>query len=136
TIDYKKDYIPLRGAHGQFEGGWLFAVANEPNGGEAAAVLANEYWSKGGNAFHGFSANGQNDQAGDPEVDALLQKARLEQDTEKRRALVSDAQPDLATAIYSMACAGGGSTFTITWPGLGNPRVFHGQGERPIYCHW
>src|SRR5207248_7580638 len=86
SIDYLKEYAPrYREGRGQFEG-WAYA------GGGAGAVdaihsLSNEYWSKAGVTFKGFSTSNQNDQAGDPQLDALIEKARVEQDTEKRRSL-------------------------------------------------
>jgi peptide/nickel transport system substrate-binding protein len=127
-LDYQKEYIPsYRDGHGQFEG-WAYmstAGATVP-GGVAIGALAVEYWSKGGAAFHGFSVNGQNDQSGDPQVNAMIEKARVEPDTEKRRALVFDIQRYLAKAIYALSPPGAASGFVVAWPCLGNFRVYSG----------
>ena len=42
--------------------------------------------------FHGFSASGKNDKSGDPAVDSILEKARVERDVEARRKLLFDVQ--------------------------------------------
>src|SRR5262249_7970732 len=93
SIDYLKEYVPLyRDGHGQYEG-WAYRTsAGAPNGGDAAASLANEYWTKGGVSFFGFDAGGKGDQSGDPQVETMVQKARVERDVEKRRSLVYDLQ--------------------------------------------
>jgi peptide/nickel transport system substrate-binding protein len=98
-LDYLKDYIPnYRDGHGQYEGWSYTSTAGGATGGSAIGILAARFWSKGGNAFAGFSTTGKNDQAGDPQVEALIEKGRLEHDTERRRALVFDLQRYLAKA--------------------------------------
>ena len=79
-------------------------------------IAANEYWSKGGAAFHGFSTSGKNDQSGDPQVDAMIEKARLERDTEKRKALVFDLQRYLAKA-HVRAQPARAAPPASSWPG-------------------
>jgi peptide/nickel transport system substrate-binding protein len=136
SLNYQQEYVPLRGAHGQFENGWAYLVANEPTGGDFSIILVNEYWSKGGNAFHGFSSNGTNDQSGDPQFDAMALKARVERDVEKRRELTFEMQRYLAKAAYSLSPPGGGTTFTMAWPSLGNYRVYRGAGRYAYYRLW
>src|SRR5439155_15011233 len=107
-LDYLKEYIPnYRDGHGQYEGWSYHSNAGGTSGNNPVGAMAIEYWSKGGNAFHGFSASGKNDQAGDPQVDALIEKARVEQDAEKRKALVFDLQRYLAKTAYALSCPGG-----------------------------
>ena len=43
-------------------------------------------------AYAGFAAPGQSDQAGDPALDALIEKGRYERDTEKLRGVVHEIQ--------------------------------------------
>jgi peptide/nickel transport system substrate-binding protein len=135
SLDYAKEYIPqYRNGRGQFEG-WLYkATAGGFTAGDAAATLANEYWSKVGVTFHGFSTGTQNDQGGDPQVDALITKARLEPDTEKRRALVFDLQRDLAKKMYALPPPGSATGFDAAWPSLRNFRVY--EGGRLNYRLW
>ena len=99
-------------------------------------LLANEYWSKGGGAFRGFSSSGQNDQAGDPAVDSMIAKARIEQDVEKRKGLVKDIQRTLAKSMYGMLIPGGSTGYTVAWPALRNFRVFNGPQVWSQYRLW
>jgi peptide/nickel transport system substrate-binding protein len=136
TLDYVREYIPIyRDGHGQYEGWAYMSTAGGGTGGGAAeGLLALEYWSKGGAPFHGFSVNGKNDQSGDPQVDALIEKARVERDAERRRGLVADIQRYLAKAMYAIPNPGSATGFTLAWPCLGNYQVFH--GARTLYRYW
>ena len=69
--------------------------------GKPAALVA-IHWAKSGVTFHGYRTSGKNDKSGDPAVDALLEKARIERNTEARRKLVQDAQRLLGKAQHSM----------------------------------
>jgi ABC-type transport system substrate-binding protein len=133
-LAYRDDYLPLRDGRGQYEGWAYKATAGGATGGEPAGALANEYWSKSGVAFHGFDARGRADQSGDPQVDAIIEKARVERDTEKRRQLVYDLQRYLAKPWYVLPSPGLGTEFTLAWPCVGNFRVF--EGARLSYGLW
>ncbi len=141
TVDYAKEYIPqYRNGQGQHDG-WLYrSTAGGFTGGEAAAIIATEYWAKAGVTFYGFSTSGQNDKAGDPQVNSLIEKARLEPDTEKRRALVFELQRYLAKAAYAVPPPGQATAFEVAWPALRNFGAFQGvgvfQGARPNYGLW
>jgi ABC-type transport system substrate-binding protein len=124
-VDYTNEYIPrYRAGKGQFEG-YVFASQAGGGAGDLASTLANGYWSKGGAAaFRGFSTNGRNDQSGDPQLDAMIEKARIERDTEKLQALGFDIQRHLAKAMYDIQPPGLAAGFTMAWPCLGNFRAF------------
>ena len=133
-IHYQREYQPLhRDGRGQFEG-WSYVAAVGANGGSAIGRLATEFWSKGGNAFKGFSVSGQNDQAGDPQVDQMVEKGRVEQDTERRKAIVNDLQRYLAKTMWSVPGLGVATGLTAAWPCLANWRVW--RGARPNYRLW
>lgn len=135
VLDYQKEYVPnFRDGHGQYEGWAFMSTAGGVTGGSPIGQLAIEYWSKGGNAFRGFSASGKNDQSGDPQVDAMIAKARIEQDAEKGKALVFDIQRYLAKAIYGLKPPGAATELTAAWPALRNFRVF--LGARNNYRWW
>ena len=86
--------------------------------------LANNYWSKGATAaFRGFSANGKNDRSGDPQLDALIEKARIERDGQKLKTVVYDIQRYLAKAMYLIQPPGAATGFTMAWPCLQNYRL-------------
>jgi len=64
----------------------------------------------------------------------MFQKARVEQDVERRRALVFDIQRYLAKTAYALASPGGTTGFVVAWPCVGNFQVW--QGARNNYRWW
>ena len=133
-INYQREYQPnYRDGRGQFEG-WGYVAAVGGHGNSGIGRLAIEYWSKGGGAYKGFSTTGRNDQAGDPAVDALIEKARVEQDEDTRRGLVYDIQRYLAKPMYAIPGPGYATGLTAAWPALANWRVW--RGGRPNYKLW
>jgi peptide/nickel transport system substrate-binding protein len=137
SIDYLKEYAPkYRDGKGQFEG-WAYTTTAGGAGKDDPLVgLANEYWSKSGAAsFRGFSTSGKNDLSGDPQVDALFEKARLERDTDKRKELVHEIQRYLAKPMYAVPSPGLATSFDAAWPCIGNFNVWHpgAPGGRRIY---
>jgi peptide/nickel transport system substrate-binding protein len=133
-INYTREYQPnYRDGRGQFMG-WGYVAAVGAHGGSAIGRLATEFWSDGGNAFKGFSTTGQNDQKGDPQLDAMFVKGRVEQDENKRKAIVGDIQKYLAKAMYSIPQPGRAASLTAAWPTLANWRVW--QTGRPNYKLW
>jgi peptide/nickel transport system substrate-binding protein len=133
-INYTREYQPLfRDGRGQWEG-WTYVASVAATGNSAIGALAIEYWSKGGPAFKGMSLKGNNDQSGDPQVDAMIEKGRIEQDTEKRRQIVFDLQRYLAKPQYSIPLPGYATGLTAAWPALANWRVW--RSSRPNYHIW
>jgi peptide/nickel transport system substrate-binding protein len=136
-LDYQKEYIPqYRDGKGQFEGVGFVTNAGGFSGGHPIGYIAIEYWSKGGAAFRGFSASGKNDQSGDPQVETMIEKARLERDTEKAKALVSDLQRYLAKSMYAINGLGAATELTVAWPCVGNYRVYSGNHVTHFYRQW
>jgi peptide/nickel transport system substrate-binding protein len=135
SIDYLKEYVPsFRDGKGQYEGWAYVSTAGGATGGHAVGAMASEFWSKGGAAFKGFSTTGKNDQAGDPQVDSFITKARVERDTEKGKQLIFDLQRYLAGKMYNLSLPGYATGLTVAWPCVGNFRVF--QGSRPHFKIW
>jgi peptide/nickel transport system substrate-binding protein len=136
SIDYTKEYIPnYRDGQGQYEGWTYTSTAGSPTGGEAIVELANQYWSKSGSAAYvGMSVNGRNDKSGDPQVDALFEKGRLERDTEKRRQIVYEIQRYLAKPMYAMRLPGMARAFLVAWPCVGNFQLY--EGARQNHQWW
>jgi hypothetical protein len=69
-------------------------------------------------------------------VDAMLEKARLEQDIEKGRALVFDLQRYLAKTMYALNNVGAATGLTVAWPCVRNFRVFRGGHNSQNYRLW
>jgi peptide/nickel transport system substrate-binding protein len=134
VVDYATEYVPnIRDGHGQYEG-WAYHTNAGGTGIGPVGILANEYWAKGGGAFKGFSTSGKNDQSGDSQLNSMIEKARTERDTEKRRTLTYDIQRYLGGKVWGLVLPGGSTGFTMAWPALGNFRVY--QGGRLSYRLW
>jgi ABC-type transport system substrate-binding protein len=135
SLGYATDYLPnYRDAQGQWEGllykGGGGGIASDQPVGE----ISNWWWSKSGATFFGFGTPGRNDQAGDPQVDAMIEKARVERDDEARRSLLFDLQRYLAKAAYGFLTPGVAAGFLMASPKLKNFRVY--RGARANYRVW
>ena len=137
-IDYAKEYIPqVRDAQGQFEGWGTHTIAGAiaTNISPVAAVAAT-YWPKSGATYKGFSASGKNDKSGDPQLNTLIERARLEQDVEKRRGVMNDLQRHMGKAMWGLLFPGGATPFIMGWPALRNYRVYRGPAVFTHYGLW
>jgi peptide/nickel transport system substrate-binding protein len=132
-IDYATQYIPqVRDANGQYEGiGFHTVTGTTPWRMHPASALTAEYWSKAGATFKGFSTTGKNDKAGDPAVDSLIEKARLEKDNARRKVLVQDIQRLLGKSLYGLINPGTATKFSVAWPALRNYQVYRHIGASP-----
>lgn len=126
TPDYATDYTPnYRDGHGQFEG-WAYAtvLGTLPQVLHPAASVVAEYWPKGGDAFRGFSASGKNDMSGDPALNTMIEKVRLEFDDDALISQLHDIQRYLAKAMWGLNVPGGATGFNLAWPAVQNHRVY------------
>jgi peptide/nickel transport system substrate-binding protein len=136
VIDYTSEYVPmLRDSNGKFEG-WGYRAGGAPAN-DAVAYFSTLYHSKyGGPGFLGFDAAGKGDGSGDPELEVMLNKARAETDSARRRALVFDMQRLLAKRMYMVPHPPGTATaFQIAWPCLQNFQVYQGDRRTAVH-HW
>jgi ABC-type transport system substrate-binding protein len=131
--DYNTVYIPkIRDGNGQYEGvGYHTVTGTTPWRLSPVSALASEYWSKAGTTFKGFSTSGKNDKSGDPNIDSMIEKARLEKDVKKRQALTYDIQRSLAKSVYGLINPGTATTFALAWPALRNYQVYRYPGTSP-----
>jgi len=125
-IDYASEYIPkVRDANGQYQGvGFHTVTGTTPWRLHPISALAAESWSKAGATFKGFSASGKNDKGGDPAVDSLIEKARLEKDPAKQKAYAYDLQRMLGKSIYGLINPGTSTDFAMAWPALRNFQTY------------
>jgi ABC-type transport system substrate-binding protein len=133
-IDYATEYPSYRDKGGQYDG--YSYIAGPTTADDAVGMLVWRYTAAGGAGYLGFDAAGKGDRAGDPQVDALLKKAQLEFDTEKRKAIVFDAQRLLAQKQYNVTKPGGSTTFQVAWPALANYAVYRGDRRTGNYYWW
>jgi ABC-type transport system substrate-binding protein len=136
-VDFTSEFIPrYRSSRGRFEG-WT----HRGSGGfgyDAVTRMRAEYYSRSGDAFYGFSSAGRSDGAGDPYVDAQIEKAVTELDGDRRRELAADLQRYLARTQYDVKWPGGATGFKLAWPALRNFNVFRmsAAGGRPEPSFW
>jgi ABC-type transport system substrate-binding protein len=135
VIDYTAEYIPvLRDGFGKFEG-WGYRAGGAPAN-DAVAYLTTLYHSKKGQQFLGFDAAGNGDGSGDSEIDAMLDKAQGETDSDLRRAIVFDIQRHLANKMYMVPHPPAEATrFYMAWPAIQNFQVYQGDRRQPPF-HW
>jgi peptide/nickel transport system substrate-binding protein len=135
-IDYATQYNDYRDTHGQFEG-WAYSTVTgtTPQQLHPVSALAAEYFPEGGVAFKGFSTSGSNDQSGDPELSAMINKARLEADIEAQQSLVKDIQRRLAESMWGLNMPGGANSYDLVWPALQNHRVWTAYGWAKWYTY-
>jgi len=91
---------------------------------DPVSVLVAEHWPKSGVLYHGYSSSGKNDRSADPQLNAMLEKARVEHDVEARRKLVQDMQRHLGRTMHSLNMPGGASGFNMASPAVRNFRVW------------
>jgi peptide/nickel transport system substrate-binding protein len=135
VIDYTAEYVPIiRDGFGKFEG-WGYRAGGAPAN-DAVAYLTTVYHSKKGQQFLGFDAAGNGDGSGDPEIDAMLDKAQGETDSDARRDIVFDIQRRLANKMYIVPHPPAEATrFYMAWPVIQNFQVFQGDRRQPPF-HW
>ena len=124
--DYTSGYIPkIRDASGDFEGIGIHSVTGGiPSIVDPTSALVAEYLPASGVTFHGFDTAGKGDKSGDPQLNSILAKARVERDVEARKKLVLEAQRYLGKAMHAMTFPGGATGFWPAWPAVQNFQVW------------
>jgi ABC-type transport system substrate-binding protein len=136
--DYTNDYIPNdRDASGAYEGIGIHSVTGGiPSVVSPTSALVAEHWPPSGVTFHGYDVNGRGDKSGDPVLNDMLAKARLERDLSAQKKLVIDAQRHLGKAMHSLVFPGGATTLYPAWAAVQNYRVWSGEQPFEKYQLW
>jgi peptide/nickel transport system substrate-binding protein len=90
------------------------------------------YLNSAGSMFYGFDADGSASHQGDPTLDELTNKLRLETDADAAKALAHDIQRQAARKMYFIAFPGGANSFALSWPAVRNLMVYVDDTARPI----
>ena len=125
AIDYASDYIPKCVTLTASTTAWASTPLPAPRPG-VSTLSARSLPSTGPTAatFKGFSTSGKNDKAGDPAVDALIEKARLEKDVNKQKSYAQDLQRMLGKSIYGLINPGTSTDYAVVWPALRNFQTY------------
>jgi ABC-type transport system substrate-binding protein len=134
-IDYTKEYLPIYLTNaGKFDG--LVYRSGVASADDAVVYIDWRYRSNSGEGWIGFDKNGRGDQSGDPELDAMILKARQEFDVDKRKSQVYDIQRYIAKAAYAVSLPGSSDTLQIAWPVLANFQVFQSDRRGTNFNWW
>jgi ABC-type transport system substrate-binding protein len=129
VINYQNELIPqYQEVRGEFDGiGWMLRPQSSS---DPIDKLAEYMFSGSGPNFIGFDAEGKGDHSGDPKVDDLIRKSRVEKDGNKRKQLMYDIQRHMAGEMYFMRSLAGATGFSLAWPALMNYEFWKGPSNR------
>lgn len=119
ATDWQQKY---RDVKGNFDG---VAFLLQVGSGDAGDLLYALY-NKNGSQFMGFDPNGQSTFRGDPLMDDLTEKMKIEFDQKKRYALAYDLQKYEAKMQFYPMFPGGANGFQLVWPAVENWAVYRG----------
>jgi peptide/nickel transport system substrate-binding protein len=123
--DYNTDYIPnYRDSSGKFSG-LAYKSGPAPAAADAVARLEFDYFSRGSDHWYGYDVAGKGDFSGDPQVDQMISKAKVEFDDKKRLELVHELQRYLSKTMYAIRHPGGASGYDLASPAIQNYGVFN-----------
>ncbi len=133
-VNFNTEYKPLyQLARGNFAG---MTVTGTFGGPEPGNILSFHYHRDGPN-FSGYSPNGAGPStSGDPLVNDLTAKMRLEFLDKKRQELAFELQRYLGKTMYQPRMPGGASGIEVVWPILRNWRVWQGDSGRSYATVW
>jgi ABC-type transport system substrate-binding protein len=122
-LDYNTEYLGnIAFAQGQFDGwAWRSGPVASP---DPLDFFIGYYQAGASTRGLGYSASGTNDQAGDPEVEAMIAKAKGEFDAEARTAILQDLQRYLGKAQYGVTRPGQADVLELIWPAMQNFQVY------------
>lgn len=118
-VIYQTDLIPnYQSSQGDFEGiGWMLRPQSST---DPLDKFAEYNFSGSGPNFIGYDVNGTGDHSGDPYVDDLIRKGRVETDSEERVKILHDLQRHFAQKMYLMRSPSAATGFDVIWPALKN----------------
>jgi peptide/nickel transport system substrate-binding protein len=124
-VNYQTEIIPnYQNVQGAFEGvAWMLRPQSSS---DPIDKLAEYFFSGSGSNFIGFDPDGLGNQAGDPVVDDLIRKSRIEPDIEERIAIMHDLQRHSAEQMYIIRALSGATSFELAWPAVKNYLYFRG----------
>jgi ABC-type transport system substrate-binding protein len=126
VVNYNNEIIPrYQNVQGDFEGmAWMLRPqsASDP-----IDKLAEWMFSSAGNNFLGFDPQGRGTRDGDPFVDDIIRKSKVEQSSDKRRQYMKDLERYLGEQMYVIRSPSGASGFELAWPAVRNFSYFEGD---------
>ncbi len=122
-LDYNLDYLPkFITQQGQFEG-ILYGIGAVTSDDITDYYLWRYYSKTGatsGQLGFGGTDGSLGDKSGDPDVDAMIEKAKAEFDVDARMQIIHDLQRHLAKQQYAVMRPGFADQFYVGWPAVSN----------------
>jgi peptide/nickel transport system substrate-binding protein len=124
TYDTTLEFTPrVINSHGDFDGIAFHTATAWP----LVDSLVRRYASAGGQ-FPGFDGTGGRDRLkGDPRVDDLCAKIRVETDSTRRSGLINDLTRHFGDTQYVITPEASGPPYALTWPRVKNALVYRAQ---------
>jgi ABC-type transport system substrate-binding protein len=95
---------------------------------------------KDGERFHGATPDGRDPHLGDPKVNDLVDKIRVEFDLKKQQDLVQELIRYLAQKAYNIPATISNLNYALNWPVVGNAGLYRtyaaGNGPAETSLHW
>lgn len=131
-LDYNTDYLPnFVTKQGQFEG-ILYGIGAVTSGDMTDYYLWRYYSKTGatsGQLGYGGPDGSLGDGSGDPEADALIQRATQEFDAEARIEIFHELQRYLTGKAYMVPRPGFADTFALSWPAISSFGYFQNDSR-------
>lgn len=138
-LDYNLDYLPKVVTElGHFkipDMGWAYAIGAVTSP-DPTDLWVWRYYSKAGITSGQLGLGSPNGPVADSEIDRLVESAKGEFDSEKRREIIHDLQRYASSVIYNVPQPGTSDTFKLTWPRLRNFLGYQGDSRVNMYDMW
>ena len=134
-VIYQSDLIPnYQSSRGDFDGtGWMLRPQSST---DPIDKFAEYNFSGSGPNFIGYDVNGVGDHSGDPYVDDLIRKGKVETDSEARVKILLDLQRYFAEKMYLLRAPSSATGFDMMWPAVKNFRWFQTDRESSDVEYW
>lgn len=132
---FRDDFRPNYYYGGRFDGA-KFRPGNSAK--SHPAVFLYDAYNSIGTDFGDFDPDGSGSLKGDPRMDDMTRKLRLEFDEKKAMELGHEIQRYEAQKQYHMAFPGGATVLSLGWPAVRNLEVWRGGtgGRSPNMYYW
>ncbi len=134
-VIYQSDLIPnYQSSRGQFDGvGWMLRPQSSS---DPIDKFAEYNFSGSGPNFIGYDAKGVGDNSGDPYVDDLIRKGKVETDPEARVKILLDLQRYFGEKMYLLRAPSAATGFEMVWPAVQNFRWFQSDRVATEIEYW
>ena len=134
-VIYQSDLIPnYQSSQGEFDGvGWMLRPQSSS---DPIDKFAEYNFPGSGPNFIGYDVKGVGDHSGDPYVDDLIRKGKVEPDPEARVKILLDLQRYFGEKMYLLRAPSAATGFDMMWPAVKNFRWFQSDRVATEIEYW